>query len=378
MPQNKTNKFLSLVMRHLRANRSLGEREEWGYFIERTIYQGKPYKLPLYWFVTKGCINDKAGGCTMCNFGQGRVTEKDIIWQVEKIVEQLNKESSPLVYITPLGSMFDDAEVPPSTREKILRLIAQTDCKIFGTESRADTITEEKMQQFRSVFGSATVLQVGIGLESANDYVRRNCLNKRMTKQEFLNALHILSKYNIQAMVHVLLKPPFLTEYEAIQDAVHSIKWAFEQGAQRVVFFMSNIKPYTLIHWLFQRGLYRVPWLWSGVKVLLSLPEEMRRRITISGIYSGIPILRLPHNCEHCSAYFVRQLQKFSSTLNTEILHELDSHPCKCRREWEQSLGKPQTSLKERLVYYYREIAINMFGKDWWEQNKSWILKEIV
>lgn len=371
----KTNRFLSLVMNRLRQGRAAGSARDYGCFIEKTMLEGKPFDLHLCWFVTKGCSNDAAGGCTMCNFGLGNVSPRDLLWQVDRILEEV--QGDEIIYITPLGSMFDDNEVPEEVRNEIFKRIARTGCAIFGTESRPDMISEEKMRAFRAAFPPDMKLQIGLGMESANDYVRRNCINKRLSKEDIVSAIETLHRYDIEALVHVLLKPPFLTEAEAIEDAVQSCNFAFAQGANRVVFFMTNLKPYTLTAWLAERGRYRVPYLWSAVSVLERIGAGMNRPVTLSGFYSGVEIQELANNCEACSPWVISTLQAFSQTLDGRILDSILEKSCSCGTEWQNTLKVSGVPLAMRLREEYEYIARSVFGSQWWGANRDWVLAEL-
>ena len=371
------NRFLCLITKELRKARPVATPEEYGWYIERTRYWGLPYELPVAWFVTNGCFADRSGSCTMCNFGAGEgVTPEDMLWQIDRILEKVSE--LPMIYITPLGSMFDDAEVPPDVRQTIFRRIAKSGCKIYGTESRPDTISDEKIAQFRDVFGPKVILQVGLGVETADPYIRRNCINKGLSQNDSINALKTLKKYNVQALVHILLKPPFLTEAEAINDALNTVEWAFNHGADGIVFCMSNLKPHTLSFWLQQRDRYRVPYVWSGLSVLRSMEHEFRKLCTISGLYSGVSIYQNAYNCPNCTSQIISGLQRFSTRPDIEILDELDKFPCSCRDQWDDLVKQRCTQkLPLRLQKEYEKIAREIFGDAWWEEASEWVLNDL-
>jgi len=373
---HKWNKFLCAAMRHIRLQRPPAQIQEFGWYVEKTRYRGRPYELPLSWFVTEGCSMDRAGSCTMCNFGSGEKVDKDsLIWQIDQILKNIG--DLPMIYITPLGSMFDDAEVPPDIREELFTRVAQGSCRVFGTESRPETITEEKMRKFRDAFDSRLELQVGLGVETSNPYIQLNCINKGLIEADARNAIQILKQNKISVFVHVLLKPIFLTEHEAIQDSINTINWAFDQGADGVIFCMTNIKPHTLTHWLSQRGDYRVPYAWSGLKVLQSIKPEYRRRCTLSGLYSGVEIKETAYNCPKCTKEIISGLQTFSTRPDFAILDKLEQYPCDCKEEWNQILIEKDSDLHERLPVQYEKIARGLFGDTWWQQSKESVLKEL-
>lgn len=370
------NRFLGLVSRSLRSSRNPVGSEAAGWFVERTTFASRPYFLPLAWFVTRGCSMDHAGSCTMCNFGAGTIREdSELVQQIGELLGRMGP--LPMIYITPLGSMFDDAEVPPRARDEILKKVAATGCVVYGTESRPETITDERMARFREIFGPRVELQIGVGLESSSAFVRRNCTNKGLLEEDYLRAISIMKKYDIKAMVHVLLKPAFLTEREAIEDAVATCNWAWEHGADRIIFLMTNLKPHTLVNWLAERGHYRVPYLWSGVEVLSRVGAAPDKPITLSGVYAGTPILKRAHNCEHCSTPYLEGIQRFSMTLDPGIIAELREYPCACREEWGRTLLAPAVPLRERLTQEYEFIGRGMFGADWWQQNRNFALADL-
>ncbi len=370
------NKFLSEVARALRRDRRLATATDAGWFIERTIFDNRPYLLPLAWFVTRGCSMDHAGSCTMCNFGAGDVKSDDeLVAQVDGLLERMGP--LPMVYITPLGSMFDDAEVPAAARTRIFERIARTGCVVYGTESRPETITEKKMWAFREAFGSDVELQIGLGLESSNAFVRRNCTNKGLTETDYLRAIDIMHRYDVKAMVHVLLKPAFLTEREAIEDAVETSEWAWRHGADRIIFLMTNLKPNTLVTWLAERGRYRVPYLWSGVEVLSRIGAGPDRPVTLSGVYAGTPIHQRARNCDVCSDSYLEQIQRFSMTLDPSVLARLRDAACPCRIGWERALRDSEVPLAARLVSDYAFIGRAIFGDDWWRANAARVRAEL-
>jgi len=370
------NWFLSTVMRCLRQERPFATAEDYGWYIEQTRYRGRPYELPLAWFVTNGCFGDRAGSCTMCNFGAGSGIDKSkLLWQIDRILEKVS--GLPMVYITPLGSMFDDAEVPPDVRQVIFQRLAQKGCRVYGTESRPETITDEKMAQFRDAFGPNVILQVGLGIETANPYVQLNCINKGLAEQDSIRAIQTLKRYGIVALVHILLKPLFLTESEAIADAAGTVDWALKHGADGIVFCMTNLKPHTLTHWLQQRGGYRVPYVWSGLTVLRNMKPEYRKLCTLSGLYSGVTIYQTAYNCSQCTNKVIAGMQRFSTRPDPAILEELDRHECQCREEWNSVIHTKTEELPERLPVYYERIAREMFGDAWWSEVRDSVLRDL-
>jgi archaeosine synthase beta-subunit len=77
-------------------------------------------------------------------------------------------------------------------------------------------------------------LEVAMGLETVHPVASAR-LNKRMTPDDFRRAAGRLRGDGIEVRAFVLVKPPFLTEAEAVEWAVKSADFAFEAGASTVV-----------------------------------------------------------------------------------------------------------------------------------------------
>ena len=89
-------------------------------------------------------------------------------------------------------------------------------------ESRPEYIIDEHISKTRRELEDRQV-EIGIGLESSNDEIRRICVNKGFSKGEFQNALLTARAHNIGTRAYILVKPPFLTERDAIIDASNAI-----------------------------------------------------------------------------------------------------------------------------------------------------------
>src|SRR5690349_3981177 len=74
-----------------------------------------------FWFRTRGCTFDRAGQCSMCNYGTGPEIEPEQIarsvrWRLASV------PAGSFIYLSPSGSLLDPREVPPELRETLLRL----------------------------------------------------------------------------------------------------------------------------------------------------------------------------------------------------------------------------------------------------------------
>lgn len=80
-------------------------------------------------------------------------------------------------------------------------------------------------------------------------------------------AVDLIKDFGFRSLAYVLIKPPFLTEHEAIQEAIETVKYAFEVGFDAVSIEPVSIHDYSLVDALYLKGLFTPPWLWSVLAV---------------------------------------------------------------------------------------------------------------
>ena len=276
---------------------------------------------------TTGCYWAKKEGCRMCGYIQDTepsVTQQDLLEQFHSALE---KPGVPdVVKIFTSGSFFDEREVSEDTRNKIRQKLEELGVKKLIVESRPEFVTEEVLDEFE---GGKLQLEVGIGLESASDFVREVLINKGFTFQEFEEAAKLLRRRGFRVKAYLLLKPPFLSEGEAIADVVHSAL-KIKKLVDVISINPTNVQRGTLVEKLWERKLYRPPWLWSAVEVVRQIRSE------------GIEVIchpvgrgkRSPHNCGKCDEEVSRALREFSLYQDTEIL----DLTCSCKEKWVEAV----------------------------------------
>lgn len=373
------NPFLSATMRKLRsADRSMteknGKKEPSGMYTIPGQFGGKPYDWPLVYFETGGCSFDKAGACTMCNFGRGaNFTEEEITSSLTRRLSEL--KGKPALIITPSGSLFDDREVSPDLRRQIYRVVKESRVKYLATESRAEFITPEIIREMREALGEDVEVEVGLGLESIDPDVSRYSINKMFDPTVYQKAVDILHAANIEVYAHVLLKPLFLSEKEAYEDALKTIKWAFAKDggrADKVGLGLMNLKRDTLTYLLWEHGMYKTPAYRTLVKLLQNLPEEMRSKISFFGFNAGIKIEEETGGCSVCRNALKNYIFEFAKTKDPKVLDEAANHPCSsCKDSWEQEMNQERPPFTHNLRGRYEFIAQEVFGPQYLEQEQS-------
>lgn len=296
-----------------------------GYWIERELFWEKNRVADCLTIIlrTTGCYWAKKEGCIMCGYSKEAsdlVRPENILKQLEYVRE--NVSSVELVKIFTSGSFFDSAELSKEIRSKTYDFVEDLGSRKLIVESRPEFV-----QEAREAIERDFILEVGIGVESTSDFVRR-MIRKGFTFEEFRKASEFLRDIGVGVKAYLLLKPPFLSEGEAIEDAISSSKNLLDDElADLISLNPTNVQSGTYVEWLWRKRLYRPPWLWSVVEVLKA----------VSGIGTIIsdPVAagkrRGPHNCGVCDEKVADAVRNFSLSQKRNYL-EMD---CDCKAWWE-------------------------------------------
>jgi radical SAM enzyme (TIGR01210 family) len=291
---------------------------------------------------TIGCAHARSdsGGCTMCSYlldgVQERPTSEQIVAQFEFALSDLDMKEGPFsVKLYTSGSFLDEEEIPAGARSEILRIIAEDErIREVVLESRPEYVSDSVLSEIRGKLGDRTI-EIGMGLESASDMIRTVCINKNFDLKIFAEALRKAKSHNIGMRAYVLLKPPFLTERDALLDAISTIKQARNLGVTTVSLNPVNVQKDTLVEKLWTRGSYRPPWLWSVLEVLREASSISDRwmKVVCDPVAGGKR--RGAHNCGKCDNEIVEAIRKFSLSQDSTILQNLT---CDCINQWKHAL----------------------------------------
>ena len=282
---------------------------------------------------TNGCCWVKSGGCTMCGYREAslsHVTEEDLLKQLDEAVSRYRGEQFVKIYTS--GSFLDDNEVPRSVRAKFFD--AFSGCERILFESRPEFITEDSLSD---VPKTATI---ALGLESSDPVVLERSVHKGFTPDDIRRVGLLIKSMGLHVRTYLLLKPPFMTEAMAMEDAVRSARFA-DEFSDEISINPLNVQRATYVERLWKRGEFRSPWIWSLIEVFKELSGTVGSRLMSSP--SGGGAMRGVHNCGECDKAALDAVEKFSFTQNVDDL-KVD---CACRARWkdyiesERILGSP-------------------------------------
>ncbi|MDH3365853.1 MAG: archaeosine biosynthesis radical SAM protein RaSEA [Thermoplasmata archaeon] len=292
---------------------------------EKENVDGKIVDAGVVILRTSGCAHSINGGCTMCGYNiesQENIDTGDLLAQFNKASADMEGISFLKLYTS--GSFLDEREIPADVRNHVLTWCKDRDSRLLF-ESRTEFVTEEMMD---AVNGIHDDLEIAVGLESSNDKVLKYAINKNMTVADYDNAADIIKKAGAKLRAYVLLKPPFLTEAEAIEDAIATAKHAALKS-DTISINPVNIQRGTLVERLWKNWAYRAPWLWSVVEVLNSC-ADVDRKVVCDPTGGGKE--RGAHNCGGCDSKILESIKEHSTSQKRS---KIDGPVCSCRDLWE-------------------------------------------
>lgn len=281
---------------------------------------------------TVGCRWNR---CTMCGYaGEGApATAQDLVAQFECAMERSSPEVS-VVKIYTSGSFLDPDEMPVSSRDEILRRLAALGIKKLVIETRPEYVTPQTIEKCLNSLPT----EFAIGLETASDLIRENVIRKGFSFRDFTDAAEAVHRQGGRVKAYLLLKPPLLSEGQAMRDAIASAR-AARSHADVLSLNLCNVQRNTVVERMWERGEYRPPWLWSALEVLKSVPGPIVCDPVGAGTRRG------PHNCGMCDDAVAEAIRAHALSQDVGPLQSLD---CSCKLTWcalmeaeEQSFGTP-------------------------------------
>lgn len=306
-------------------------------FIDKSI--GKSITIILR---TVGCkYAYDTGGCTMCSYLMDsspiKITSENIINQfngvLDKYKEELkNNSKNYSIKLFTSGSFLDEFEVPKEAMEHIFKTLGELNVKEVAIESRPEYITNETMELIRKHINNDINVEIGVGIETANEEIRNISIHKGISNKDIENALTTANKYNVGIKAYLLIKPPFITEKQAIEDSINSANKYIEMGVSRISFCPSSIHKGSLVELLWKRNQYRPPFLWTIIEILKEVKSKNPDKLIMCDT-SGIPSNRGAHNKVNCDCnYKIKEaLGDYTITQDLSLIENID---CECKTYW--------------------------------------------
>ena len=239
--------------------------------IEETSLSTGPGKAFIALIPTVGCswALSRSGGCSFCGYPNDSTLDPNTDPSYYFMQEwEKQKEFLPTIEAVKIfnsGSFLDPKEVPVEAQRKIIEKIATLpNVKEVIIESRPEYINLHKplLKEWIDILGGRPIW-IGVGLESSNDYIGQSFINKGFDFAQFVRSVKNAEECGAFVKTYLLLKPPFMTEREAIEDTVQSVLDSFNAGSRIISINPVSVHAGTLVETFVKIRLYWAAWLWA-------------------------------------------------------------------------------------------------------------------
>lgn len=304
------------------------------------FYNNEYVKRLVLFLKGTGCsFATETGGCTFCgfynatNFGD-KISDEDYILQIKDVINDngINLNEYQIICIYNDGSMLKEEEISFKVLEQAIELLSKNQgIRKIVLEARINDITEEKIKRLRELTDKQ--LEIPVGFESANPIVRDLCVNKSFENWVFESKCELAKKYDVDVIPLLMLKPPFLSENEAINDFINSLKYLEKLNLKRIDMELPTIELYTIMNDLWLNNIYTPAKLWSVIKIV----EEkhnlgLRTPLYISPTNYSVPAEAKAANCSKCNETIYKAFEDYNKLGDSSIFNKIK---CSCKKEWE-------------------------------------------
>ncbi|MFN8613105.1 MAG: hypothetical protein U0931_36545 [Vulcanimicrobiota bacterium] len=272
----------------------------------------------------------------MCPFpgeSHSGVRSADLIRQFEGAFAGDCIDNYELITLFCNGNFFSDRELDPLVRAHVFEQVGRSRANILAVESLPQFLTETKVENARRRLGQKQ-LAVFMGLQSADDFVRKVAINTTCTRLAFERAVTLLQANNCLPVAFLMFKPPFLTEVEAIEDGLASLAYLSRLGVRLSTLCPTRVAPRTLLAEMHALGYYRPGWIWSVVEILKRNADSFGSvpMVNTTELKDWVnPDSFCARACPDCSQSVICAIEQFLLGRDLGILRDLHCH---CYRDY--------------------------------------------
>lgn len=228
------------------------------------------------------------GGCIFCDENGSGKNKKNI--PIENQIENhLNsyrgqRANKFIAYFQNFTNTYDNAENLKKKYDLALK-----NPKIVGLSvaTRPDCINEEVARLLAS-YQKTHYVSVELGLQTSNDETAK-IINRGYLKEVFTNAAHILNKFNIDIIVHIMVGLP----YETSKDVLNTVKFINQHKISGVKIHSTYVTKNTVLHQMLEKGEYKPLELEEYILAVCDIIANLREDIVVHRISGDAPKDRL-------------------------------------------------------------------------------------
>ena len=362
-----TTRLLTSLNRKARADRKPFEQPD-------SYYHQVTDTYAEVWFPTSGCIWDKLGHCTTCNYGSPVPVDIATTVRAVEIALQNLAPTTELLWISAFDSL-QEREVPAAARRRIFELVGRSRVRTVVTETHPASVRAESVAEIVEALGDRT-FGVELGAETMDEFVRYACLNKPFSNTQLARAVSTVHEQGARAWCNLIVGIPFLTRNQVITGSIQSVRDAFALGFDEVVLFPNHVKEHTLAFWLARADRYTPPDLWYLRDVLAGLPTELLGHVHLAWLdlkpHPGAADVAFEPS-QAAAGRLRAVLDRFNTGRDPSVLTEAFALTEPARHE----AADEEEDLVARLGSDFAWLAQTYGERDWWQTNGPAVMAEL-
>lgn len=254
--------------------------------------------------------------CLMCDLWKNTTNETVAIGaipeQIRYALDQLPPANHIKLYNS--GNFFDAKAIPAEELPEISRLLDHFQTVIVENHPK---LCNQRCLDFAD--RCTGQLEVALGLETSHEPTLRS-LNKQMTSAEFASACEFLLAHGIRLRSFVLLRPPGVSETEAIEQAIESVKFAFNCGVNCCAVIPTR-SGNGIMDVMQAEGRFSPPSL-SSLETVIDETLAWNRGRVFADLWDAEQFA----DCRTCAPERLSRLQRMN--LNQQVLPQVDCSAC--------------------------------------------------
>lgn len=225
------------------------------------------------------------GGCIFCGErGSGEHTKRiSISDQVNKHLASYRGQRANkfVVYFQNFTNTYDTVE---NLKNKYDQALVSDQIVGLAIATRPDCVDEAVAQLLQSYQKKGLYVWVELGLQTTNDKVGQ-LVNRGYNTQDFVNAVKVLRKHDIDIVAHIMLGLP----NEEKDDLQNSIDFVNNQDIQGLKIHSTYVIENTALADLYKSGQYQTMQLDDYVEKVLHILQNIRPDIVVHRITGDAP-----------------------------------------------------------------------------------------
>ncbi|MGA2032118.1 MAG: hypothetical protein ABSG68_07685 [Thermoguttaceae bacterium] len=203
------------------------------------------------------CPYYAAGKCRHCDIGAGEgaaftseLNRQRLAWLREYYRQVLPEVAHLVLYNS--GSLLNPQEMPVDLLDELLAWARSLPAlRIVSVETRENAVTKSSARRAADALGPDRMLRVILGLETSDDHLRDELLEKHMPRAAVQRAVEAigsaaadLATERIGLTFNILVGGPGTTSQTALDDALTTAHFALETGRNANISVDLNLHPY--------------------------------------------------------------------------------------------------------------------------------------